>query len=58
MLFPISIFQGKRKTTVDDVDLIVAQADCSREEAIKVLKKHNGDVIDTVMELSERRKRK
>lgn len=32
-----------------DVDLVMTQANCSKEEAIKALKKHKGDVVEAIM---------
>ena len=39
-----------------DIELVMAQARCSRNEAIQMLKKHNGDIVDSIMELTECRR--
>jgi nascent polypeptide-associated complex subunit alpha len=35
-----------------DIEMIVSQANCSRSEAIKALKKNSGDVVNAIMELT------
>ena len=36
----------------DDVRLVQSQTDCSEEEAIDALNRHNGDIVDAIMHLS------
>lgn len=36
----------------NDVELVMAQADVSREKAIETLKKNQGDIVNTIMELT------
>lgn len=35
-----------------DIDLVVQQANCNRNKAIKALKKNNGDIVNAIMELT------
>ena len=35
-----------------DIEMCMSQANCSREKAIETLKKNNGDVVNSIMELS------
>lgn len=37
----------------DDIDLVVEQANVSKNEAIKALKAHNGDIVNAIMALSK-----
>ncbi|MFI8490103.1 ubiquitin-like domain-containing protein [Streptomyces rubrogriseus] len=43
------------ETGVDpkDVDLVMAQVNCSREKAVRVLKESGGDLINAIMAASE-----
>lgn len=36
----------------NDVELVMAQADVSREKAVETLKKNQGDIVNTIMELT------
>ena len=36
-----------------DIRLVMEQAKCSELEAIIMLKKHDGDIVDSIMELTE-----
>mmetsp|Transcript_104876 Transcript_104876/g.146212 ORF Transcript_104876/g.146212 Transcript_104876/m.146212 type:complete len:202 (+) Transcript_104876:88-693(+) len=38
--------------TEKDIELVVTQAKCTREKAIEVLKKTNGDIVNAIMELT------
>ena len=35
-----------------DIDLVIQQANCNRNKAIKALKKNNGDIVNAIMELT------
>jgi nascent polypeptide-associated complex subunit alpha len=35
-----------------DIDLVMAQANCSRAAAVKALKAHQNDIVNAIMELS------
>jgi len=35
-----------------DIDLVIQQANCSRNKAIKALKKNNSDIVNAIMELT------
>ena len=35
-----------------DIELVMTQADCSRERAIAALKKHDSDIVNSIMELT------
>jgi nascent polypeptide-associated complex subunit alpha len=35
-----------------DIELVMAQADCTRERAIAALKKHDSDIVNSIMELT------
>jgi len=35
-----------------DIDLVVQQAKCTRAKAVEALRKNNGDIVNTIMELS------
>ena len=35
-----------------DIEMCMSQANCSRAKAVEVLKKNNGDVVNSIMELS------
>lgn len=35
-----------------DIELVVAQAQCSRAKAVAALKKHNNDIVEAIMQLS------
>jgi len=37
----------------EDIDLIVKQAKCTRAKAVEGLRKNNGDIVNTIMELSQ-----
>lgn len=43
------------KISQEDIETIVKKTGCTREEAEKALEKHNGDIVDAVLEV-ERRK--
>jgi len=36
-----------------DIDLVVAQAKCTRAKAVEALRKNSGDIVSSVMELSQ-----
>jgi len=36
-----------------DIDLVVSQAKCTRAKAVEALRKNNGDIVSSVMELSQ-----
>jgi nascent polypeptide-associated complex subunit alpha len=36
----------------DFVQLVIDQAGCTRDEAIKALKEHNNDVVNAIMQLT------
>ncbi|CRH00920.1 nascent polypeptide associated complex alpha chain, putative [Plasmodium relictum] len=38
--------------SMDDVELIMSQTKCSRDSAIKALRKNNNDLVQSIMELS------
>jgi len=35
-----------------DIDLVIQQANCSKQKAIKALKSNNGDIVNAIMELT------
>lgn len=35
-----------------DIDLVMAQSECTRAEAVESLKKNNGDIVNAIMELT------
>ena len=35
-----------------DIELVMTQASVSREKAVEALKKHDGDIVNTIMELT------
>ncbi|KAF9283812.1 hypothetical protein BGZ68_005073, partial [Mortierella alpina] len=36
----------------DDIELVIAQANCSRAKAVKALKANNNDIVNAIMELT------
>jgi nascent polypeptide-associated complex subunit alpha len=49
--------RGASKSNTDgveekDIELVMTQADCSRERAIAALKKHDSDIVNSIMELT------
>ncbi|KAF9961115.1 hypothetical protein BGZ72_004879 [Mortierella alpina] len=36
----------------EDIDLVIAQANCSRAKAVKALKANNNDIVNAIMELT------
>ena len=56
---PLSITEEEETGEVDatgvepkDIELVMTQADCSRERAIAALKKHDSDIVNSIMELT------
>ncbi|GFE53539.1 NAC domain containing protein [Babesia ovis] len=44
---------GSEKTvSANDIDLVVSQVGCTREQARNALMKNNGDIVETILELS------
>jgi len=37
----------------EDIDLVVQQAKCTRAKAVEALRKHNSDIVNTIMELTQ-----
>ena len=35
-----------------DIELVMAQSDCTRADAVEALKKNNGDIVNAIMELT------
>lgn len=36
----------------DNIEMVISETNCSRQKAVKALKKHNGDVVNAILELN------
>ena len=49
---PPSFVEEQDRETTCDIELVMYQVECSEEEAIAAINKHNGDIVSAIMELS------